>query len=184
MNEKIINNETNNEINNNNFKKSERKMKKNKISVENFYENKFKEFEKSVDFNVYHLKNGFERYCVSENGNVYSLKGNIKIIKAYNNLSKIKLQSKVNKSSYKIVKLIDDFNQESQVLVHHLSVFAKQQKNNNDDLTYKQFKNMLKSNGLVVDHIDSIKNNNVFNNLQILSFAENLRKYHNEKRGY
>ena len=68
--------------------------------------------------------------------------------------------------------------------MHHLSVFAKQQKNNNDDLTYKQFKNMLKSNGLVVDHIDSIKNNNVFNNLQILSFAENLRKYHNEKRGY
>ena len=149
---------------------------------ENKYDERLKKLQEELNINLYHLKDGFSKYCVDENGNIYSLIFDKVInIKSYNAISKITLIKKANKTSYKLVKIINDDKKTKQVLVHHLVAYAKE-KELNKTLNYKEFKKFLKNNSLNVDHINSKKDDNSFKNLQILTQTENLRKYHNEKQ--
>ena len=149
---------------------------------ENKYDERLKKLQEELNINLYHLKDGFSKYCVDENGNIYSLIFDKVInIKSYNAISKITLIKKANKTRYKLVKIINDDKKTKQVLVHHLVAYAKE-KELNKTLNYKEFKKFLKNNSLNVDHINSKKDDNSFKNLQILTQTENLRKYHNEKQ--
>ena len=148
---------------------------------ENKYDERLKKLQEELNINLYHLKDGFSKYCVDENGNIYSLIFDKVInIKSYNAISKITLIKKANKTSYKLVKIINDDKKTKQVLVHHLVAYAKE-KELNKTLNYKEFKKFLKNNSLNVDHINSKKDDNSFKNLQILTQTENLRKYKIER---
>ncbi len=126
---------------------------------------------------IFDLFGAFDNYAIDEDGNVYNL-NTYRKLKEYNSISKVKLKRKLNKTSYKLVKITNNNNELIQLSIHKLLSFAIFKED--CIMPLKSFENYLKRNRYVIDHIDNNKGNNKISNLQLLTNKQNCQKYNKE----